>query len=201
MIRILQKFDYRSSNYHRPNQSWVCGWATEGKPCHIGPDNKGNCRATFECQPSKTNDRWQCTRSELVGGKCSDGPLPNGICCRSIQRCRPVLNWRARVRATRNLVLAVSVGLLLLVIAGPLMPVLINPGDITFQHVQKFVDEVILVSDAELVAATRVMYEHGFVCETSGCAGVAAAMAGKLVSKKGEEGVSCQGRIVCVVSG
>jgi threonine dehydratase len=74
-------------------------------------------------------------------------------------------------------------------------------GDITFQHVQKFVDEVILVSDAELVAATRVMYEHGFVCETSGCAGVAAAMAGKLVSKKGEEGVSCQGRIVCVVSG
>ena len=134
MIRILQKFDYRSSNYHRPNQSWVCGWATEGKPCHIGPDNKGNCRATFECQPSKTNDRWQCTRSELVGGKCSDGPLPNGICCRSIQRCRPVLNWRARVRVTRNLVLAVSVGLLLLAIAGPLMPVLINPGDITFQH-------------------------------------------------------------------
>ena len=131
---ILQRFDYRSSGYHRPNQAWVCGWAAEGKPCQIGPDGRGNCRATFECQPSKTDDRWQCNRSELVGGKCPDGPLPDGTCCRSIQRCRPVRSWRARVRVTRNWVLAVSVGLLLLAVAGPLAPVLLNPGDVTFQH-------------------------------------------------------------------
>ena len=65
-------------------------------------------------------------------------------------------------------------------------------GDITFQYVQKYVDEVVTVTDHELVEATKVMYEHGFVCETSGCAGVAAVMAGK---------VTCVGKFVCVVSG
>ena len=65
-------------------------------------------------------------------------------------------------------------------------------GCITYAHVCAFVDEVVTVTDAELVAATRVMYERGLVCETSGCAGVAAAMAGKLGPHK---------RVVCVVSG
>ena len=32
------------------------------------------------------------------------------------------------------------------------------------------------MTDAELVEATRVMYQHGFVCETSGCASVAAVI-------------------------
>lgn len=44
-------------------------------------------------------------------------------------------------------------------------------GAITFAHVLRFVDDVVTVSDAELVAATRKMYGHGFVVETSGCAG------------------------------
>ena len=67
-------------------------------------------------------------------------------------------------------------------------------GTITFAHVKKFVDDVVTITDLELVAATRKMYGHGFVVETSGCAGLAAAMAGKL-------GLRNTGRIVCVVSG
>ena len=65
-------------------------------------------------------------------------------------------------------------------------------GDITYNHVKHFVDDVVTVSDTELIAATKAMYDHGFVCETSGCAGVAAVMSGK---------VTCTGRYVCIVSG
>ena len=65
-------------------------------------------------------------------------------------------------------------------------------GNITFAHVTAFVDDVITVTDEELVEAAKLMYEHGFVCETSGVASIAAAMSGK---------VKCEGRIVCVVSG
>ena len=43
--------------------------------------------------------------------------------------------------------------------------------------------------------ATRLMFDNGFVCETSGCAGVAAVMSGKLSAQ--QRG----GKIACVVSG
>ena len=53
--------------------------------------------------------------------------------------------------------------------------------------------------------ALRVMYEHGFVCETSGCAGLAAVMAGKVkIGGKihdNNNNNNNKGRIVCVVSG
>ena len=65
-------------------------------------------------------------------------------------------------------------------------------GRITFAHVRASVTVTTESTNAELVAATRVMYERGFVCETSGCAGLAAAMANKLGPAK---------RVVCVVSG
>jgi threonine dehydratase len=64
-------------------------------------------------------------------------------------------------------------------------------GEKTFEHCKAFVDDVVLVTDEELAAATRAMFEHGLVAETSGCAGVAAAMAGKVNGR----------RIVCIVSG
>ena len=67
-------------------------------------------------------------------------------------------------------------------------------GRITYTHVKQFVDDVVLVTDQELVQATRVIYDHGFVCETSGSAGVAAIMSGKVVPNEG-------GRVICIVSG
>ena len=67
-------------------------------------------------------------------------------------------------------------------------------GTITYSHVKAFADDVVTVSDKALESATRKMYGQGYVCETSGCAGVAAAIEGKL-----SHGHS--GRVVCVVSG
>jgi threo-3-hydroxy-L-aspartate ammonia-lyase len=53
----------------------------------------------------------------------------------------------------------------------------LRPGDITFAHVQAFVDEVVTVSDEEIAAAMRwLFYEAKIVAEPSGAATVAAAL-------------------------
>jgi len=49
MTERLQRFDYSSSPYHRPNQRWVCGRQAEGDCCHAGPDAKGRCGAGPQC--------------------------------------------------------------------------------------------------------------------------------------------------------
>jgi threonine dehydratase len=67
-------------------------------------------------------------------------------------------------------------------------------GPISFEHVKEFVDDVVLVSDDELRQATKLMYEWGFIAETSGCAAVAAVMAGKISGIEGK-------KVACVVSG
>src|SRR6187200_1415648 len=92
-----------SPDYNRPNEPWVCGHASEGNPCRLGPDRKGHCRAAPECTPAlekkywETKGRWKCTRA---GGECSDGPGPDGSCGRPISRCapQPTLRWwRGRI--------------------------------------------------------------------------------------------------------
>ena len=133
MRRILQKFDFRSSAYMRPNQTWACGHEKEGWPCTIGPDAKGVCRADFECRPVKLDDRWHCKRSNLSGGLCGHGPFPDGTCCRPIPQCQPVINWQARPGVLARRVAALTLGLLLILMAGG-GPDFINPGSLTFQH-------------------------------------------------------------------
>ena len=60
-------------------------------------------------------------------------------------------------------------------IADGLMPV--RPGDITFQHVQRFVDRVVTVSDADIArAALWLFHEAKQVVEPSGAATVAAVL-------------------------
>ena len=135
MKRLLQKFDFRSSSYSRPNQTWICGRQSEGSPCRIGPGADGSCRVNFECQPVKRDDRWHCTRSDLAGGQCRHGPFPDGICCKPVVRCRPVMNWRARPGAAAWRVAALTFGLLLVLVAGGGGPAFINPGPLTSQHV------------------------------------------------------------------
>ena len=78
MSRQLQEYAFNKSQYERPTLNWVCGWASEGKACHFGPDEKGRCFATFECTPIRKGDRWFCTRPEGFGGICSEDPLPDG---------------------------------------------------------------------------------------------------------------------------
>ncbi|MEI6283455.1 MAG: hypothetical protein WCP82_12200, partial [Alphaproteobacteria bacterium] len=75
-MKRLQPFDFKSSQYERPNQDWVCGRKDCGDACALGPDARGGCRTTSECRPRKDGARWFCTRPDSRGGKCPDGPLP-----------------------------------------------------------------------------------------------------------------------------
>lgn len=69
-----------------------------------------------------------------------------------------------------------------------------NPGDLTFKMAQKYVDDMVAVSDDEIAAAIlNLMERQKLVSEGAGAAPVAAAMFGKL---------PLQGkRTVCVISG
>jgi threonine dehydratase len=62
-------------------------------------------------------------------------------------------------------------------IADGLMPV--RPGDLTFAHVQRFVDAVLTVEDSAIVGAVLWLFEKAkIVAEPSGAATVAAALGG-----------------------
>jgi threonine dehydratase len=76
-------------------------------------------------------------------------------------------------------------------VADGLMPV--RPGDLTFAHAQKFVDEVVTVDDEQIIDAVLWLFTKAkIVAEPSGAATVAAALAGRL---------DVSGPIVAIVSG
>jgi threonine dehydratase len=80
-------------------------------------------------------------------------------------------------------------------IADGLMPV--RPGDLTFAHVQKFVDRVITVDDRAIIAAVLWIFENAkLVAEPSGAATTAAVLSGAL-----DAAVRVDGPIVAVISG
>jgi threo-3-hydroxy-L-aspartate ammonia-lyase len=60
----------------------------------------------------------------------------------------------------------------------------LRPGDVTFAHVQAFVDDVVVVEDAEIIAAVRWLFGTAkLVAEPSGAATVAAVLrAGSLAA-------------------
>jgi threonine dehydratase len=69
-----------------------------------------------------------------------------------------------------------------------------RPGDITFAHVKKFVDEIMLVSDEEILDATvRLLKREHILAEPSG----AAAFAGLIKKRKANE----TAKSVAIVSG
>jgi threonine dehydratase len=76
-------------------------------------------------------------------------------------------------------------------IADGLLPV--RPGDLTFAHVRRFVDEVVTVDDPAIVAAVLWLFDRASVlAEPSGAATVAAALAGA---------AAVDGPVVAIVSG
>jgi threonine dehydratase len=80
-------------------------------------------------------------------------------------------------------------------IADGLMPV--RPGDLTFAHVQKFVDRLVTVDEASIVAAVLWIFENArIVAEPSGAAAAAALLSGTL-----DAVLPVNGPIVAVVSG
>src|SRR5579872_5308016 len=133
-MRLLQIFSFKKSAYERPNQKWICGRSCD--PCLPGPDRHGNCQATFECRPLKQGDRWQCTRPASQGGPCESGPLPNGVCCRVIPKCRPVMALRAwRGQAVLVIAAATCSAIILTMTVNPeLSQTIFSPGPLSFQH-------------------------------------------------------------------
>ncbi len=133
-LKLLQQFGFRKSAYERPTQKWVCGHLDAGKPCRVGPDGRGVCQASFECVPMKTDARWHCTRPTSRGGKCEQGPGPDGVCCKAIPKCRPKLTLRAkRARATRWIA-SLAVGFLAVIFAYAGDINLLMPGPLNTAH-------------------------------------------------------------------
>lgn len=135
-MKRLQRFDFKSSRYQRPNQEWECGHADKCAACPNGPDASGNCRATTECKPRKDGDRWNCTRPDSMGGKCADGPLPDGTCCRAIPPCTPKRSVRARRKLTVLLTFGFTVGVILVCLGlpGRAKSKVFSPGPVIAQH-------------------------------------------------------------------
>jgi threonine dehydratase len=62
----------------------------------------------------------------------------------------------------------------------------IEPGELTFEVVRRLVDEVVLVSDAQIVDAMRFLLERTkLLVEPTGATGVAALLAGRVPAARG----------------
>jgi threonine dehydratase len=68
------------------------------------------------------------------------------------------------------------------------------PGELTFPVVQRLVSEVVTVSDEEIVAAMRFLFERvKTVAEPSGACALAALLAGKVDAAGARVGVTISG--------
>jgi hypothetical protein len=128
----LQLFGFDQSAYERPAQKWVCGWASQGTPCHRGPDAHGHCCGGMACQPKQNGSRWECARTAAAGGPCPDGPLPDGRCCQAIVTCRPVRSLRARRGLVVAWTFALTAGILCLGLAR--WSHFVSPGPLSTAH-------------------------------------------------------------------
>ena len=133
-MKILQLFDFKTSRYERPNEAWVCGRKDSCESCPLGPDRKGNCRATDECQPRREEDRWHCTRTDTRGGKCPDGPRPDGSCCKPIPTCVPQRSVRSQRGIAVLLAVSLTLGAILLALGLKARDEIFNPGPRTAHH-------------------------------------------------------------------
>ena len=144
MSSPIQDFDHRHSQYERPTMRWVCGWQAQGQPCHVGPDSRGRCQAHRECVPHFDGEEFICARPPVWGGKCKEGPLPDGSCCQLRVRCQPRWSLFAKRRMAAILTSTLAFGVLLIMFGDtevkPDRPISkrnltsISPGDLTTAH-------------------------------------------------------------------
>jgi len=133
-VTVLQKFGFKDSPYQRPQDKWVCGHLAEGKPCPLGPDRHGKCGAAAACKPHLVDGRWRCTRSQLEGGPCENGPLPDGRCCQQQEPCVPQPSLRTRRGRMSRWAAALAVGLVVLIVASRPAGRLLMPGPLSTSH-------------------------------------------------------------------
>ncbi|MGB0578763.1 MAG: hypothetical protein ACPGVU_03580, partial [Limisphaerales bacterium] len=136
MKHLFSKFGFREISYDRPNQQWVCGRECEGKGCPFGPGLKGDCQATHECIPVKQDDRWVCNRTRQGSecAPCEKGPSPDGECCRPIEPCTPCRSLRAKRGILVLSTIALSLGIILLLLSNPSGTYYMTPGELTHAH-------------------------------------------------------------------
>ena len=131
---ILQKLGFRDSRYERPQDKWVCGHLKDGKPCSVGPGADGRCRATTVCRPHLEDGRWECRRSSQEGGPCEQGPLPDGTCSLRIEPCVPQSSLRAKRRRITWWAMALTIGILVLIIGAGKANDYLMPGALSQAH-------------------------------------------------------------------
>lgn len=134
-----RSFRHERIAYDRPAEPFRCGrgmlWR---KPCWQGPGPRGECKGRSECAPARIGDRWECRRPKLAGGKCEDGPRPDGSCAHQHPPCAPrrsLRRWRGRIAGLALL------GLLIVVFAGidpaaqsVVSPLAIDVGELSSVH-------------------------------------------------------------------
>ncbi|XP_033745239.1 serine racemase-like isoform X1 [Pecten maximus] len=70
-------------------------------------------------------------------------------------------------------------------VAGGLSPPF--AGKLTYQHCKRFVEDVVLVTDKELIETMAMFYKRGLVVEPSGCAAMAALINGHIPDVAGKK--------------
>jgi hypothetical protein len=138
-VKNERSFRHERIAYDRPSEPYRCGRATLWHhPCWQGPGPGGECQGRFECAPAQIGARWECRRPKLAGGKCDDGPRPDGSCAHGHPPCAPrhgLRPWRGRIVGLTLL------GLLIVVLTGvnPAIRSIVNPlaidaGDLSSVH-------------------------------------------------------------------
>jgi predicted CXXCH cytochrome family protein len=116
--------------YERPTHPYRCGRRALWRgSCWQGPSVDGGCGGAFECIPVRSGDRWECRRPKQAGGRCAEGPLPDGRCQHQHAACVPQANLR-RIRARVSLLAAAALLVLLVVGPDPTVRSVVNPGAI-----------------------------------------------------------------------
>uniref|UniRef100_A0A2C9JNX0 L-serine deaminase n=1 Tax=Biomphalaria glabrata TaxID=6526 RepID=A0A2C9JNX0_BIOGL len=60
-------------------------------------------------------------------------------------------------------------------------------GTICYRHCRWFVEDILLVSDEEILQTMRLLFQRGIIAEPSGCAALAAVLAGKVPNIAGKK--------------
>jgi threonine dehydratase len=142
----------------------------------------------------------QCPSVATVYVQMSGGGLIAGVAT-ALKRCRPsitvvgvepsgVARMTASLAAGHPVTVPIKTG-----IADGLLAV--RPGELTFPHVQAFVDRVMTVDDPAIISAMQWLFRHAkIVAEPSGAITVAAAMADAEAGR-----LDGRGPVVALISG
>ncbi len=140
--------DFPTQEYVRPNLDWECGNLCKGCPCRIGPSPKGKCRVSFECSPrlvvqdGEEKGHWTCTRPKSGGGKCENGPTPDGTCCNAIPKCQPRRTLRNIRRRVVVFTVVASILVLLVGLSTQTRDEFTNPGPLSTVHASQAFEDI-----------------------------------------------------------